>query len=165
MRAIERIYIHCSDSLWGEIEEIRQWHLQRGFSDIGYHYLICNQFPFYQSLKDDLPDLSYDGRVQNGRSLDVPGAHVHGDNRNTVGICLVGISEFTQAQLEALFKLMGTLLERFNLRVSDVLGHYEYWTERTQKPLKSCPNIDMETLRNDYLGWERKGRHLSFNVT
>lgn len=166
MREINRIYIHCSDSLWGEVEEIRRWHLGReDYTDIGYHFLICNPYPFYRSLKDNIPDPSYDGRVQPGRSLAITGAHVEGDNRNTVGICLVGCHNFTERQFASLFKLLKDLLAMFKLNISKVWGHYEYWTKRGLPREKDCPNLDMDELRNNYLQWEREGRHLSFNVT
>ena len=43
MRKINLIVIHCSDTYARMdigVNEIRQWHLQRGFNDIGYHYVI-----------------------------------------------------------------------------------------------------------------------------
>ncbi|MBD3170155.1 MAG: N-acetylmuramoyl-L-alanine amidase, partial [candidate division Zixibacteria bacterium] len=64
MRGINMIVVHCTDSAWGEVEEIRRWHRTRGFDDIGYHYLICNRFPYYKNLKDGRPDPLFDGKVQ-----------------------------------------------------------------------------------------------------
>lgn len=165
MRDISKIYVHCSDSIWGEIDEIRRWHLQRGFDDVGYHYLICNRFPFYSSLKDDIPDPSYNGRIQPGRDLAIDGAHVKGDNRSSIGVCLVGIDTFSDRQMTSLFRLLSSLLKEFNLSISQVWGHYEYWTKKGQEPLKSCPNLDMEELRNRYMRQEREGTGLQFNVT
>lgn len=76
MRRIDEIIIHCSDSPEGrndKAEDIRKWHKQRGFSDIGYHYVI---------------DL--DGTVEKGRSIEQAGAHCTGHNRNSIGICYIG---------------------------------------------------------------------------
>ena len=43
MRKIRKIIIHCSATPEGkdiDAEEIRQWHLDKGWRDIGYHYVI-----------------------------------------------------------------------------------------------------------------------------
>ena len=43
MRKINKIIIHCSatpEQREVSVETIRKWHLQRGFNDIGYHYVI-----------------------------------------------------------------------------------------------------------------------------
>ena len=43
MRKINEIIVHCSATPEGKdftVQQIRQWHLQRGFSDIGYHYVV-----------------------------------------------------------------------------------------------------------------------------
>lgn len=43
MRDINKIILHCSATQEGkdfDVEDIREWHLQRGFTDVGYHYII-----------------------------------------------------------------------------------------------------------------------------
>jgi N-acetylmuramoyl-L-alanine amidase len=149
-RKIERIYLHCSDSDWGEVEEIRRWHLQRRFSDIGYHFLICNQFPTYSSLKEGKPREAFDGKIQLGRHINKPGEHLKGDNRNTIGICLVGTNKFTEKQFKQTQKLLTLLLELTGLPVEVILGHYEYWIRRGETPEKSCPNFNMEEFRANF---------------
>ena len=60
MRKINLIVIHCSDTYARMdigVNEIRQWHLQRGFNDIGYHYVIRR-----------------DGAIEQGRPIEKPGA-------------------------------------------------------------------------------------------
>ena len=42
-RTINEIILHCSATPEGKdysVDTIRKWHLQRGFSNIGYHYVI-----------------------------------------------------------------------------------------------------------------------------
>ncbi len=76
MRKITEIIIHCSatpESRNVTVEEIREWHKDRGFNDIGYHYVI---------------DL--DGEVHAGRSIEKPGAHCARHNTHSIGICYVG---------------------------------------------------------------------------
>ncbi len=68
--------IHCSDTPAsmdiGEAE-IRQWHLEQKWIDIGYNIVI-----------------RLSGVVEIGRPLDYRGAHVAGYNHCALGICLVG---------------------------------------------------------------------------
>ena len=42
MRKIDTIVVHCSDSAWGSAKVIDQWHRDRGWRMIGYHYVINN---------------------------------------------------------------------------------------------------------------------------
>lgn len=75
-RKINKIIIHCSATHEGQpftIENIRQWHKQRGFTDIGYHYVVY-----------------LDGTVHLGRNIDLIGAHCTGHNANSIGICYIG---------------------------------------------------------------------------
>lgn len=76
MRNIDKIIIHCSATPEGKYitaEEIKQWHLQRGWKDIGYHYII-----------------HLDGTIARGRPESVIGAHCSGYNKNSIGICYIG---------------------------------------------------------------------------
>lgn len=76
MRKIDEIIIHCSATIEGkeyDVEDIRKMHKERGFSDVGYHYIIL-----------------LDGKQQNGRSIVKAGAHVKGHNSNSIGICYIG---------------------------------------------------------------------------
>jgi len=83
MRPINEIIVHCTATRadwWAgkrtseKVAEIKRWHVQdRGWNDIGYHYLIDR-----------------DGTVANGRALEKIGAHVAGHNTGTIGISLFG---------------------------------------------------------------------------
>ena len=86
-----RVIFHHSLSTRGDADTIRGWHLSRGFSDIGYHYVI---------LKD--------GTIEDGRDYKLQGAHAYGKNRDSIGVCLIG--DFrkeapTRLQLEACARL------------------------------------------------------------
>lgn len=42
-RRIDRVFVHCSASDVPEhdsVKTIEEWHLARGFTDIGYHFFI-----------------------------------------------------------------------------------------------------------------------------
>lgn len=75
-RRITEIIVHCSATPAGAdftVADIRRWHKERGFSDIGYHYVIYR-----------------DGSVHEGRNVDMVGAHCLGHNANSIGICYIG---------------------------------------------------------------------------
>lgn len=70
------IVIHCAatkPTMDIGLREIRQWHTQQGWLDVGYHYIIRR-----------------DGTVETGRPKDVVGSHVKSYNSVSLGICLVG---------------------------------------------------------------------------
>lgn len=131
MRKIKSIILHVSDSpddLDIGAKEIREWHLQKGWSDIGYHYVIKKN-----------------GEIEIGRELEKPGAHVRGHNVDSIGICWVGRQNITNKAYAALTHLLLNLLDKYNLSCQNILGHYEI------NPKKTCPNIEMEDYRN-YIG-------------
>lgn len=76
MRDIKRIVLHCSATIEGKeysVDTIRKWHTNKGWSDIGYHYVI-----------------QLDGTISQGRPINKQGAHVRGHNKDSVGICYIG---------------------------------------------------------------------------
>lgn len=129
MRQINYIIIHCSATKAGQdfhAKDIKKWHLQRGFSDIGYHQVI---------------DL--DGTVENGRSIAIAGAHCAGYNANSIGICYVGgldaygkpADTRTEAQKKSLLKLIKSYKSRFP--DAKVVGHRDMPNVH-----KACPCFD-----------------------
>ena len=77
-RVIKEIIVHCTATPEGRdytVEDIKKDHLKRGFSDIGYHYVIYR-----------------DGTIVNGRDVDIIGAHCSrgGHNQYSIGVCYVG---------------------------------------------------------------------------
>lgn len=143
MRSIDRIILHCSDSSFGDAALIDNWHKQRGWKGIGYHYVILNGYPDEASHRRGRPQFWRDGEVQSGRHLSEEGAHVHGANANSIGICLIGKDQFTAGQFASLANLLAELKGRFGN--CPLFGHYE--ARRPADPPKSCPNLDMEWLR------------------
>lgn len=75
-RNITEIIVHCTATPAGKdytVTDIKAWHLLRGFSDIGYHYVIYR-----------------DGSIHDGRKVTIAGAHCTGHNTNSIGVCYVG---------------------------------------------------------------------------
>ena len=159
-RKIVNIIIHCSDSAWGCVREIRNWHLRRGWKDIGYHFVILNGYPTPPS-----PPLSkggmggyvpvLDGSIECGRYLDEDllvepnevGAHTLGYNASSIGVCLIGEEDFTSSQFVALMSLLRNLMEIYHLTPDRIFGHCE--TESGKKEGKTCPNFDVSKIRDE----------------
>lgn len=127
MRRIDELIIHCSATRPDQectVSDIDRWHRERGFSGIGYHYVIYR-----------------DGTVVSGRPLCRQGAHCTGHNANSVGICYVGgldsrgraADTRTPAQKAALLKLLRRLKSEYP--GSTVHGHSEF-------AAKECPCFD-----------------------
>lgn len=124
--------LHCADTpahMDIGVKEIAEWHKKRGFLTVGYHWVIRR-----------------DGTLEKGRDELEQGAHVEGFNRNSLGVCLVGGRGpdplFTDAQLATLDNLYLGILARWGLGPNRWKGHTEL------NPHKTCPNIDMDLVRD-----------------
>jgi hypothetical protein len=153
MKKIDSIVIHCSATKAGlDIgkKEITQMHLQRGFSTIGYNFVV-----------------RLDGTVEVGRSLQIDGAHCNSKgfsgvsyNKHSIGICYVGGTDEngkpadtrTPAQKKALEKLIRKLCSEY--RIVEVLGHRDTSPDLDNDGIvepnewtKMCPCFD---VRSEY---------------
>lgn len=131
MRQLHTIVIHCTAAREGSgqtVADVRRVHIKRGWSDIGYHFLV-----------DD------DGQPQVGRPLDRVGAHARGLNRGSVGIAYtgglaasgVGLSGPNREQAQGLRFLVDSLQMIFPT-ITRVIGH------RDVPAKKDCPCFDVE---------------------
>jgi len=135
MKKWNGIVIHCSDSSSGDNLAIDQWHKQRNWSGIGYHFVITNgyQHPNVQHMA------LTDGVIQSGRSLHKSGAHAKKYNRTHIGICLIGKASFSKPQMQALQQLIQTLRLRYNIPLKNIIGHNQCSTANG----KTCPNFNV----------------------
>lgn len=157
MREINLIVVHCSatpNGRWVSTLDIDQWHAARGFKRqgewrarqnsqlgaIGYHFAIYTN-----------------GAIATGRHLGEIGAHVAGNNRNSIGICVIGTDKFTRAQWSSLAALVDRLRQEFpDARVT---GHRDLspdldgdGTIEPQEWIKTCPGFNAAAwLRADML--------------
>lgn len=136
------IAVHCSATL---IEQevnaaiIRSWHKAKGWSDIGYHFVIKR-----------------DGTIEVGRPLTRQGAGVKGHNNYTLHICLTGglnamgepENNFSKAQFKSLRILIDGI--KFKFKITAVKGHRDYSPDKNKDGvitknewLKVCPCFDV----------------------
>jgi len=146
MAKLEYLILHCSDSKWGSMAEIRRWHLGQGWRDAGYHFGISNGW-----IRPNLHIPDMDGSLEVGRYWDGKqvissnsiGAHALGYNDKSLGIVLIGIDKFTVPQFWKAKGLFEWLLRYSGLNVYDaVRGHGEV------QPGRACPNVDMDWFRD-----------------
>jgi N-acetylmuramoyl-L-alanine amidase len=99
--------------------------LARGFSDIGYHYVIYR-----------------DGSIHQGRSEDKIGAHCTNHNSISIGVCYIGGMDAdnknakdtrTDAQKASLIELLKELKAKYPK--ATIHGHREFAN-------KACPSFD-----------------------
>ena len=134
MRTLSRIILHCSATPEGReasVDTIRAWHTDpppqgNGWSDIGYHYVI-----------------HLDGITEVGRPVSIQGAHVSGENEDSIGVCYIGGLDagmtpkdtMTVQQEIAFVELVKSL--RLTFGYLSVHGHNEYSS-------KACPSFSVE---------------------
>jgi len=147
---IDAIVVHCSATREGQdvrAADIKKWHLERGFNDIGYHYVI---------------DL--DGTIEVGRKLPKNGAHCNTAglsgriyNSHSIGICYVGGLDKhgkakdtrTPAQKVAMQSLVHNLMMEYP--IAEVIGHRDASTDKNgdgvisqNEWVKACPCFDVK---------------------
>jgi len=147
----EYIVIHTAAFIGRDCDRdmIDQWHKDRNWSGIGYHFVILN----------DKHSQKVDGTIENGRPTNKMGAHALGLNDRSLGICCIGHgdkNDFTPAQYESLYGLIRRLMTEFLIPVNKVIGHREL-NDLAEKDIissryhtsKSCPGhkIDMNFIR------------------
>lgn len=167
-RKIDTIVVHHSDSNWGTAFDIDQWHKQRGWFGIGYHYVILNRFPTYEDSQQNRKFNILDGQIQTGRSLDGDnqledneiGAHAYGFNSHSIGICLIHKDKpYTLSMILSLVNLIIELKNKYNIDTDNIFGHYEL---NSKKPL--CPSIDMKSFRKELKEWETHFGHSKLEI-
>lgn len=123
---IKFITLHCSDS---DIEShdnfmvIRKWHLDRGFREVGYNYVITKNGDLFV------------GRIE-GETL----AHCKGHNKHHIAICLTGRHIFSEKQMNRLYDLVKMICERH--KIEKIFYHNELDQNKT------CPNFKVDWKNN-----------------
>lgn len=126
MRRINFIALHCSDSdiaSHDNAETINSWHIERGWSQIGYNFFIRSN-----------------GTIEICRPIDLVPAHIRGFNKNSLAICLHGSKNFTEKQFLSAARLCNMLLLTFDLQKKDIVAHNDLDVKKT------CPNFPINKV-------------------
>lgn len=136
------IVIHHSASETGDAASFDVYHRSRGWSELGYHFVINNG----ERQPDGLVEVG--GRWRNQR----PGAHSRSPggefNDRGIGICLVGNFQMhppTPAQWEAVVRLCAHLCRTYQISPTNIIPHH------AATPTTQCPgqHFDIDRLRQD----------------
>lgn len=135
-RQIQHIIVHCTATREGQaktVQDIRREHRAQGWADIGYHYVV-----------------TLEGKVCEGRNVDIAGAHAEGYNARSIGVVYVGGVEnrpgVEYKRLRA--KDTRTPAQKFALRqlLCDLRKLYPYARiishRDVDKKGKECPSFD-----------------------
>lgn len=128
---IKKIIIHHTHNPNLNLESTHKLHIEKfKWAGIGYNYLI-----------------EKDGRIFEGRGMKV-GAHAKGNNKDSIGIALVGNFDTgrpEEIQLKPLIDLCISFMYKYDIEVNKVIGHREL-----EGVTKSCPGelFDMAEFRN-----------------
>ena len=120
---INLLVVHCSDTPDDSnlnARDIHKMHLDFGWDGIGYHKIICRN-----------------GSIENGRPEYWTGAHTFGKNKESLGVCLIGRTLFTDEQ----FNSLKTILKKWknDYPFAKIKGHSE-----SIKTNKTCPNFNVQ---------------------
>lgn len=99
-------------------EIIKAWHLQKGWVDIGYNWVIEKS-----------------GKIYKGRDEKIDGAHTIGMNDKSIGLCLIGNFDLTlptKEQENSLKIVYQDLITRYPVLKGQVYPHRKYAN-------KTCP--------------------------
>lgn len=130
-RIIKKIIIHSSATPEGrdvKIEDIRRWHLDRGYLDIGYHYVI-----------------DIHGIIHTGRDVNTAGGHCKSHNNDSIGICYVGGVDkkmvmkdtLNDNQYKSLIQLLKDLCVNYSISPDNIYGHRDFAPT-------GCPSFDVK---------------------
>ena len=134
MRLITMLIIHCSAVMpfqTSSVESIRAYHISKGWSDCGYHYVIRR-----------------DGSIEKGRPEEMIGAHCLNHNKHSIGVCYEGgldsngkpADTRTPQQKETMLNLLSELKKKYPNAI--IVGHNTFSS-------KKCPCFNAEQEYKD----------------
>lgn len=145
-RVIDLVVVHTLATKPGAnvgVDKVREWHVnERGWRDIGYHYVIRRS-----------------GRIELGRPIDEPGAHARGANWNSAGVALEGglsadgvpEDNYPDEQYGGLEVLLRYLIRTYP--VKEICGHRDLSPDLNDDGvitpdewIKDCPCFDVSVF-------------------
>lgn len=132
----KRLIIHHSASSKDtSVPTITQWHKDRGFATIGYHYVVSGAT----------------GEIHPGRGENLVGAHTKNNNSDSIGICLTGnyeVENVDNAGKEGLLLLLQHLMDVYELTWNSV-SYHKTWGAT------SCPGKNLAIIIDE---WKDKSK-------
>ena len=120
------IVLHHAAATNCTVQDVHRWHIDRGWSGIGYHFFIRKS-----------------GEIWRGRPEDRVGAHTVSYNANSIGICFEGNFEnepMPELQKAAGLELIAYLKGKYPIK--DIKGHGEL--KATACPGKFFPLAELK---------------------
>ena len=135
-RKTDMAVVHHTGNPWDDdlsAAEIDASHKAKGWTCIGYHYVIRK-----------------DGTVEQGRPHWTVGAHAYGHNSHTIGIHVCGNfeeAEPTDEQIESLAMLLANLCTDYGLPIDrdHIVGHRELMST-------ACPGENLFAQMDEIVG-------------
>ena len=125
-----KIVLHNADATGCTSKDIHQWHLNNGWTGIGYHFYIRK-----------------DGNIYRGRPENAIGSHCKGSNTGSIGICFEGRymteTSMPNEQYQAGIELIKYLFNKYGNM--PIYGHKELFS--TDCPGKYFPLNDFKQLK------------------
>ena len=130
MRSITLIIIHCSavrPDQTSSARQIDQWHKARGWTCIGYHYVIRR-----------------DGTLEVGRPEAQVGAHCQNHNQHSLGICYEGGLDCNGHPADTRTPEQKCALRTLLVELKQKYPHAIITSHHTFDPQKQCPCFDAD---------------------
>ena len=123
-KEIDLIVLHHAAHPTCSLEDIHQWHMDKGWGGIGYHYFIDKK-----------------GLIFKGRPDNTIGSHCKGYNDTSLGICMQG-NFMVESMSEEQTKSLEWLLNKLCLQ-------YAILVVKNHRDLKStdCPGINFPKVK------------------
>ena len=123
----EMIVLHHAAAKSCSPQDIHSWHINRGWSGVGYHFIVRK-----------------DGQIYRGRPENMVGAHATNYNSKSIGICFEGdytVESMPKAQLEAGKELVAYLKDKY--KITNIKAHRDLMAT-------SCPgqNFPFDEIAN-----------------
>ena len=142
-RHVDRVFLHCTASSYDhhdDIEIVRKWHLARGWSDVGYHFMIHK-----------------DGSMSEGRPLERTPAAQKGHNKGTIAIAMHGgmhaKDDFSTKQIVTLREFCEQIRAAYD---GDITFH-----GHSEVVIRDCPVYDYKA----FLGLDETGKMPPLHLT
>lgn len=134
IQKVNYIVVHHSASSTNlKMEDLKRIHLEKGWSDIGYHKVI-----------------EWNGQVKQGREESVIGSQAFGLNSESLGICLIGNFENIEpsdSQIHSLIQTLAILCKKYKLTKDKILGHRDVSAIKKDTSLATaCPGKNLYLL-------------------